>query len=81
MYVLTCEYNEYHQYGHYLEAVFENNPTLNELSMFLYAKPLEDLTDEMILLITHIKRGGGRINIEHKWYHLRKIESGEKYKH
>ena len=81
MFVLTKAVNDYNQFGDYLETVFSTSPTLTDLSKYFYNTTLENLEDEQILFLTHIKRGGGRQNIEYEWYFLDELKSGEKYTH
>lgn len=81
MFVLTKAVNDYNQCGDYLETVFSTSPTLADLAKYLYNTTIENLEDEQILLLTHIKRGGGRQNTEHEWYFLEELKSGERYKH
>lgn len=81
MFVLTKAVNDYNQYGDYLETVFSTSPTLTDLSKYFYNTTLENLEDEQILFLTHIKRGGGRQNTENEWYFLDELKSGEKYTH
>ena len=57
------------------------SPTLTDLSKYFYNTTLENLEDEQILFLTHIKRGGGRQNTENEWYFLDELKSGEKYTH
>ena len=79
MFVLTKAVNDYNQFGDYLETVFSTSPTLTDLSKYFYNTTLENLEDEQILFLTHIKRGGGRQNTENEWYVLDELKSGEKY--
>ena len=81
MFVLTKAVNDYNQCGDYLETVFSTSPTLTDLSKYFYNTTLENLEDEQILFLTHIKRGGGRQNTKNEWYFLGELKSGEKYTH
>ena len=81
MYVLTKSYNDYDQHGDYLETVFEKSPTLTELSNYFYKQSLEQLDDEQLLFLTHVKRGGGRQNNESEWYFLSSLKHSEPYQH
>mgnify|MGYP003638482219 CR=1 FL=1 len=69
MIILTMEINEYEQYGEYFIAVFDKQPTIQQLK-----KVLPDVADEEI---EHIKLTGGRRDSSHEWYHLRKLKIGE----
>jgi len=62
-FVLTTEYNEYDQYGEYFLAVFSNKPT--EEQLLSYDVPSKD--------IQHVLNGGGRQNIEWKWFFLKEV--------
>lgn len=81
MFVLTAAYNDYDQHGDYLETVFDKSPTLTELAKFFYKKTLEQLEDSELLFLAHIKRGGGRLDIESKWYFLTELKHLEEYQH
>jgi hypothetical protein len=70
LWVVTCEYNDYDQYGEYFEAVFAERPTLVELTGIL-----EDSELAEHLLNT----GGGRRELEDEWYWLREVQSGVRY--
>lgn len=80
MYVLTRTINEYNQEGDYLETVFETAPKLSELASYFYSKSIDECSDDEIMFLTHIKRGGGRIKTENEWYYLIELKNGEKYK-
>jgi hypothetical protein len=70
MYVLTKEYNDYDQHGKYLVAVFDKEPTIENI------KNLLECNNEYA---RHVLEGGGRINYEYDWYYLNKIKSGVLY--
>lgn len=78
-FILTSEVNEYNQEGEYFEAVFDEAPTLQQLSRVVYNVDLEALDDEGILLVAHIKRGGGRQETEDLWYNLTEVTVGERF--
>jgi len=75
-YILTRLENDYNQHGAYFVAWFSEKPTLQELISMFYGKMMTvtDLTDDQILLMAHILKGGGRQNIEDTWYRLSEIE-------
>lgn len=77
VWVLTSEYNDYDQYGEYFEAAFRTSPTLQQLSQIFYETDIDQLTDDELMFLTHIKRGGGREKVESKWYYLREVKEGE----
>lgn len=63
VYVLTREVNAYDQFGEYFVAVFANKPTTTQLR--------EHEVPEGRL--THVLKGGGRLDHEAEWFHLRKV--------
>lgn len=82
MWIITKSVNDYNQYGDYFEVAFEHSPTLSELSLYLYGHgKLEDLDDYQLMDVTHLKRGGGRKDLENEWYNLHGLKSGEKLKY
>jgi hypothetical protein len=61
VWILTEEYNQYDQYGEYYRAAFQNKPTVDQLMKF-------EMNEQTAL---HVQKGGGRIDTEDQWYHLR----------
>jgi len=70
MWILTIEYNEYDQFGEYFVAAFKEKPTFNQLKKLL--KERKKVIENLLL-------GGGRIDEEYQWYHLRQVEDGKLY--
>jgi hypothetical protein len=69
IYILTCEYNEYDQFGEYFQAAFKNKPTKEQLKQHV----IFDSNQESV--INHIlQNGGGRKNLEYVWYNLKEYE-------
>lgn len=62
VWILTREINEYDQDGEYFVNVFKNKPT--EADLCLNGIPDEETAK-------HVLGGGGRIGVEHTWWHLR----------
>ena len=80
MWVLTRAINQYDQDGDYLVTFFDHNPTLNDLSMFFWNRSIDSpLADSELLFLEHLKKGGGRQNIEYEWYYLTELDSGVRY--
>ena len=73
MWVVTRAINQYNQDGDYLVCVFENKPTFQDLKMVL--------PNESDVTIGKLTRGGGRQDIEGKWYFLSELKNGELYEH
>jgi len=61
VWVLTREENDYDQHGEYFVAVFGCKPTHQQLSA------LEVPTNRL----RHVLNGGGRVDTENTWFHLR----------
>jgi len=79
MFIITRSENAYDQYGEYFEGAFESTPSLSELSKFFYNKTLEELDDDQILFLAHIRKGGGRQSSEGTWYCSYKVKSGIRF--
>ncbi len=62
IYVLTCEYNEYDQYGEYFRKVYGSLPTQEQLTADGCNVPISHLLNE---------KEGGRIDDEYMWWYLR----------
>jgi hypothetical protein len=71
IWVLTEAYNEYDQHGDYLLCAWRDKPTPEQVS-----KALNITQDGAVDLI---KTGGGRDGVEHHWYYLKSINSGDIY--
>ena len=61
IWILTREENQYDQYGEYFEAVYSLKPTHQQLTEV--GIPTNHLR--------HVLNGGGRVNDENTWYHLK----------
>lgn len=66
VWVLTSEYNDYDQYGEYFLAVFKNKPSKRCLFDFVRDKSVVDHL---------LNNGGGRMEWEDKWYHLKEEDA------
>lgn len=66
LWVVTCEYNDYDQYGEYFKSVYAEKPTLKQLTGLMG----KDLAEHLL------NTGGGRIEYEDEWYWLREVEEG-----
>jgi len=64
VWILTCEYNEYDQYGEYFEAVFATKPRHQQLTAQGVAQTS----------LRHVLNGGGRKGHESNWFYLREVE-------
>lgn len=83
LWVITFACNEYDQQGDYLEAVFTEKPTEDDLKHMFYGDDLRagvELT-ERESFIKHLLNGGGRIDSEYCWYFLSELEEGMPYVH
>lgn len=76
VWVLTRENNDYDQHGEYLETVFYQKPTHEELMLALKDIYSWKLTAEFV---QHILNGGGRIGNENIWYFLTELECGKPF--
>lgn len=65
IWVLTSEYNDYDQHGEYFIAAFHGKPSAADLmkEVEVSAKQAE-----------HLAAGGGRIDAEYQWFHLRRYD-------
>lgn len=77
IYVITYEINQYDQEGEYFYAAFLNEPKLAELSQLFFEKTIDELEDEQILFLSHVKSGGGRKHNEHLWYNMHFVNEGK----
>ena len=68
MWIITFAVNAYDQEGDYFDRAFDKKPTVEELNKLGYDGE-------------HLINGGGRKGVEHTWYFLTEIKSGEKYEH
>lgn len=73
MWVITKAYNEYDQFGDYLDMVFDHKPTIDEL---VEIWGCDEEYAEWLLTT-----GGGRKKIENCWYYLTELKNGEEYTH
>lgn len=74
MWLLTKTYNEYDQFGDYIETAWLNKPTRKELNAYFKGEAQANF-------ITHLLNGGGRRETEDQWFHLTELKEGEKYQH
>ena len=65
IWVLTSEYNDYDQHGEYFTAAFQGKPS---------AADLVKEAGVPAKLAEHIAAGGGRIDAEYQWFHLRRYD-------
>lgn len=65
IWVLTSEYNDYDQHGEYFIAAFYGKPS---------AADLMKEAEVSAKLAEHIAAGGGRIDAEYQWFHLRRYD-------
>lgn len=75
--VLTKEYNEYDQYGEYFICVFTEKPDFAKLKPIIdseYAPNDKDDPKVKEVVGNLIRKGGGRIRYEFKWFFLKNIE-------
>ena len=61
VWVLTREVNDYDQHGEYFVAVFGSKPTHEQLTALDVPKTR----------LRHVLNGGGRVEFEDEWFHLR----------
>jgi len=61
VWILTCEYNDYDQYGEYFLDVFDSLPSTDELL----------INDIPTTQLKHVLAGGGRKDGEDQWWYLR----------
>jgi len=66
LFVITCEVNEYDQYGEYFVMAFAKRPVLGDLGNLT----VDAMTKK------HILAGGGRRGNEEVWYNLCEVEEG-----
>jgi len=64
VWVLTSEYNEYDQFGEYYVKAFAKKPSVTLLLSL-------DVPQNRL---RHVLNGGGRVDFEDKWFHLREID-------
>jgi hypothetical protein len=64
VWVLTREISQYDQDGEYFVAVFSSKPTHQQLS-------LAGVPDNRLRKVLN---GGGRVDIDYEWFHLRELE-------
>ena len=69
IWVLTCEYNDYNQYGEYYIKAWDHLPSYDELKIQLE----EQLGGNALSNTIHhlLDKGGGRIKNEDCWWWLR----------
>ena len=79
MFIITRCVNAYDQYGEYFFSAFNTEPKLSELAQLFYKKELDKLTDDQIMFLTNLKRGGGRQHVEDTWYHLHEQVIGKEF--
>jgi predicted nucleic acid-binding protein len=72
VWVLTREINEYYQDGKYFVAVFATWPSIQELAQVLTNHTPRNLM-EAVVLLEHIRAGGGRQKTEDIWFNLDEI--------
>lgn len=75
--VLTKEYNDYDQYGEYYVCVFEEKPDFAKLKQIIDAEyEPADRDDPKVEEVVGnlIRKGGGRIRYEFKWFFLKNVE-------
>lgn len=63
VWILTEEHNAYDQDGEYFLQVFASKPHHSQLSAL--GVPVNRLR--------HVINGGGRVDFENNWYHLREV--------
>jgi len=85
MWIITREINEYRQDGEYFFAAYSRQPTLTQLALLFYDKSIDELTDDEILFITSVKRGGGQDACYpdgngNEWFTLHNVEEGKRFK-
>lgn len=80
VWVLTTEYNDYDQHGEYLCCVWKTKPDIDQLAEFIgYASEEISNSVEKLRFLTHLEKGGGRVDREYQWYNLTFIEFGKVY--
>jgi len=65
MWVVTTEYNDYNQHGEYFLAAFSKKPSFKQLKI---------LIQENDVIVGKLTRGGGRHEVEFKWYNLIEVK-------
>ena len=76
VYVLTCEYNDYDQYGRYFCCVFDKKPTVAELAPILteFGGYLPTDMGKAIALVQHYLDNKGRTSDnEGMWFNLERV--------
>ena len=69
--VLTSEYNDHDQHGEYFEAIFAEQPTLEQLAgYFKGSSGMPRDVMEAVAFLEKLRKGGGRIETEYCWYNL-----------
>lgn len=64
IWVLTEEFNAYDQYGEYFRHAWTAKPSREQLIA-------QDVSPHEV---DHVLKGGGRIQHEDSWYHLREVK-------
>lgn len=75
--VLTEEYNAYDQYGEYFICVFEEKPDFTKLKQIIdneYEPNNRDDPKVEEVVGNLIRKGGGRIRYEFKWFFMKNVE-------
>ncbi len=76
VWVIASEYNDYDQHGVYLEEVYKERPTAQQVEDFLidcgqvFRGQSSDYLEKRV---NHLLEGGGRIDSEHVWYMLYEV--------
>lgn len=87
IWLITKAINAYDQEGDYIETAYDHESTREDLRKYFYSErydPKKSPKHERNLrekFISHLLKGGGRIEWENEWYFLTCMKSGEKYKH
>lgn len=86
MYILAqplCEYNTEDNTINLL-TIFENKPTLNQLSQFIFKGSLEEQTEKAIIFLVHLLSGRGELgeynNEIYDVFYLFPLEFEEEFK-
>lgn len=72
VWVLTCEHNSPDS-GKIFLAAFKDLPDPEALVDFIMPPPGATLND-LLKIILHVQKGGGRQGTEDTWYHLKQVE-------
>ncbi len=77
LWILTCTYNEYNQYGDYFVTAWTSKPTAMQVQEILVREAIPATQDN----IEHILTGGGRrSDAEDFWYNLDEQEEGQPHR-